>query len=398
MRQNAETMKILHTSDWHIGKKLEGRSRLDEQRKVLSEIVDICDGEGVQLVIISGDVYDAYTPPAEAEELFFETLSKLTAGKRIAIIISGNHDDSVRLFASSSLSHISDVYFADDKFLDYSKACVSSGIKMEERGEGYFVVGADGESVYIGTLSYPTELRLKEKVNDDESYADKVARWIKKCFENNVKRLPEILVSHLFMLGGERSEGERNIELGGARIIDKSAIPDEVIYTALGHLHKRQVVDGARHVIYSGSPMPYHFDEAGVEKSVTIFEIHNDKVENLRTRKITSALPLNRATAHSLEEARKICAALSGYTELTLTLDKPLESSEHKAFCLEFPDVFLKLKFNGGTEFSTERRELSNEDLFKEYYKTRFGSDAPQEMVELFLSFVHEIEVNDETD
>ncbi|MBQ8658862.1 MAG: exonuclease subunit SbcD, partial [Clostridia bacterium] len=88
-------MKILHTSDWHIGKRLVGRERLDEQEAVLDEIAQICETEEIELVIVAGDIFDTYTPSAEAENLFFKKIRKIAGETRAAILISGNHDDGV---------------------------------------------------------------------------------------------------------------------------------------------------------------------------------------------------------------------------------------------------------------------------------------------------------------
>ena len=108
-------MKIVHTSDWHLGKKLKNRERITEQREVLNNLVNYVEENNVDLVIIAGDVYDTYSPPAEAEELFFNVIKKLSNGKRAVLVISGNHDDSDRLFASSVLAERYGVYFASAK-------------------------------------------------------------------------------------------------------------------------------------------------------------------------------------------------------------------------------------------------------------------------------------------
>ena len=103
-------MKILHTSDWHIGKKLNGRLRLDEQKQTLMEICLICETEGVDLVLVAGDIFDTYTPSAEAEQLFFECMKNMATPSRAVVVIGGNHDDSVRLSASHLIASNSNIY------------------------------------------------------------------------------------------------------------------------------------------------------------------------------------------------------------------------------------------------------------------------------------------------
>ncbi|MFQ7078975.1 MAG: metallophosphoesterase family protein [Christensenellaceae bacterium] len=97
-------MRILHTSDWHIGKRLMGRERLDEQSAALDEIVGICEREEVELVLVAGDIFDTYLPSAEAEDLFFSKIKAMAGEDRAVLLISGNHDDGVRLSAAAPLS------------------------------------------------------------------------------------------------------------------------------------------------------------------------------------------------------------------------------------------------------------------------------------------------------
>ena len=250
-------MKFLHTSDWHIGKKLEGRSRIEEQREALKSLVDVAKNEHVDVVLVAGDVFDTFTPSAEAEQLFFDCVSALSALGSAVVIIAGNHDDPVRLSASAALAEKCNVYFYGEERTLFNDE--NSLVKCEKRGKDYIVFSKNDEKVYVALLPYPTELRMKEKLNEDESYTDKVKRYIGEAVAKNTDNLPVVLVAHLFMLGGEKSEGERSIDLGGARIVPPSVIGENVIYSALGHLHKRQVVSRERNIIFSGYLLQYAF-------------------------------------------------------------------------------------------------------------------------------------------
>lgn len=98
-------MRIIHTADWHLGKNIEGHSRMDEQACFLADFVKIVDEQNIDLIIIAGDVYDSYNPPARAEELFYETLKQLSdGGKRLILVIAGNHDNPQRLEAPGPLA------------------------------------------------------------------------------------------------------------------------------------------------------------------------------------------------------------------------------------------------------------------------------------------------------
>ncbi len=390
-------MRILHTSDLHIGKRLENRPRFSEQKEVLNSIVNIAKTKLVDLVLIAGDVYDTYTPPAEGEKLFYDFLADLTSAGISVLAVSGNHDDPQRLTAASSIVKEGGVFFADSE----NGALTSSNLpklNFIEGGDDYFIFEKDGEKLCFAALPYPTELRMKEKINENESYEDKVKRYISEAFSKN-QGLPTVLVGHIFMLGGEKIGSERDIDLGGARIISKSVIPNECIYTALGHLHKRQVVDKSRNIIYSGSTMQFSFDEAGYEKSVTVFDVICGKAENIQTVKIEGYKELYRVSANSLEEGEKLVLALDGYVELTLKLSEPLSSDSVKEFLSKYPFVILRMIFQGSEGYEREdRRLLSDEELFKAYCDYRFSSEPSGEILQLFLSIMNEVEVGDETE
>ena len=108
------------------------------------------------------------------------------------------------------------------------------------------------------------------------------------------------------MLGGESGERERNIELGGTRLVDKKLVPDFCVYTALGHLHKRQVISTVKNILYSGAIAGYAFDEAGIEKSVTAFELKGGKVENLRVIPLEKGKKLVNLAAINLDDGKKL--------------------------------------------------------------------------------------------
>ncbi len=386
-------MRILHTSDWHIGKKLETKSRLNEQKTVLADISRIVKEYEVDIVLVAGDIYDTYMPSAESEKLFYDVVSDITACGAQVIIISGNHDDPTRLSASKAISSYGGVYFAGSGLNnDVSDFKGDFSTRLVDCSDDYFIFEKEGERVCFSAVPYPTELRMKEKIKEDESYTEKVSRYILNSIEN-AKDLPVVLVSHLFMLGGTPTEGERPIDLGGARVLPPEIIPENCIYTALGHLHKRQIVSHARNIIYSGSIMPYSFDEAGVEKSVTVFDVLDKKVENLEVVKLSGYKNLYRIKAESFEEAKEKISDLDGFVEVSLTLDKPT-GDNIKEFILKHPDAFLKLTFKGVETAVSGRKALNDVDLFTEYYRARYGKEPSKEILELYLEMLNDMGVD----
>lgn len=386
-------MRILHTSDWHLGKKLENKNRLGEQTAVLSDLTRIVKEYKVDVVIIAGDIYDTYMPSAESEKLFYDVISDITSCGAQIIIISGNHDDPVRLSASKSICSNGGVYFAGsglNNSVPNGKENFSA--RLVDLGDDYFIFEKEDETVYFGAVPYPTELRMKENVNEDETYTDKVSRYIGNSL-SKAGDLPVVLISHLFMLGGVPTEAERPIDLGGARILPPEIIPDNCIYTALGHLHKRQVVKTSKNIIYSGSIMPFAFDEAGIEKSVTLFDVCNKNVKNLQVVKLTGYKNLHRIKAESFEEVEEKLQGLDGYKEVLITLDAP-SGDRIKEFVQKYPDAFFHPTFKGVESSVIGRKSLNDRDLFKQYYLSQYGKEPPKDVMELYLRILNDIEVD----
>lgn len=384
-------MKIIHTSDWHIGKKLNGRSRISEQTDILNEITDIADAEKAELVLVAGDVFDTSVPSAEAEELFFKTVMRLAKQDRAVVIISGNHDDWQRLSACRDFAALSNVYIfgGGDK---PPAGNIKNAVFAEKTGKYHCVINSktSGERVYLGLLPYPCERRGEVFEGDD--FESKTASRINACFEDNAENLPVIFAAHIFMLGGTCGESERAIELGGTRLVDKKLIPDFCAYSALGHLHKRQVIDGARNIVYSGAIAGYAFDEANVEKSVTAFDFSGGKVENIKIIPIKSGKKLVNLVAASVEDGKKLlCDYSDCLVKLTLKLPHALSEKETKELAGDYPAlVELNLQIANGenVEKTADRRKLSEKEAFEEYHKSKFGAAPSEELMALYLELM----------
>ncbi len=386
-------MKILHTSDWHIGKRLADRERLPEQDAVLLEIGAICEREGVDLLIVAGDIFDTYVPSAEAEELFYRRIKEMAQGRTV-VLISGNHDDGVRLCAAAPFALEHGVYLFGNK-PTIAPIGKRGGTGVVEAGENYIVVeNAKGERVYLNLLPYPNEARLKEE-KTDESYAEKTARWIGRGEAGYRGDMPHILVAHVFVAGGSVSESERDIDLGGARAVPLSSLPEHG-YVALGHLHKRQ--RAGKNGYYSGSILQYSFDEANAQKSVMLLETKGNEIETLREIPLTAGKKLVRLECNGVEEALSLLPRYEDcYIELTIHLDAPLTSAQTQAL-RECNAGLVNLIARVGAEERANvplRSMLKADELFSLYYKSQFAAEPPSELLTAFLALVKE---NDETE
>ena len=379
-------MKILHTSDWHIGKRLAGRDRLDEQRVALEEIASICDRERIDLVLVAGDVFDTFLPSAEAEDLFYESVKKIAGEERCVLLISGNHDDNIRLTAATALSEELGIYVYGNAG-HIPKLCQNRRVFPVEAGANHIVFRSGEEEVFVNVLPYPNEARLKEDKNPDEKFLDKMQRWMNAGQSENKRGLPSVFLSHLFIAGGAVSEGEREIDLGGARAVPLSALP-QCDYTALGHLHKRQSFRG--NVVYSGSILQYAFDEAGAKKSVVLFDLGREGVQNERRIELTTGKQLVRLQADGVAAAAELVKNYPDcYIELTVFLKEPLLSSQVRELREANAGIVLilpQVSQEGQVAEAVSLKQLSDSELFKTFYRKKFAQEPSDELTELFLS------------
>lgn len=379
-------MRILHTSDWHIGKRLSGRDRLDEQRAALDEIAAICDAEKVDLVLVAGDVFDTFLPSAEAEDAFYSAAKKIAGTDRCMLIISGNHDDNIRLTAATALSEELGIYVYGNAG-HIPKLCGDRRVYPVEAGANHIVFRTGEEEVFFNVLPYPNETRLKEDKNPDEKFLDKMVRWMNAGQAENKKNLPSVFLSHLFIAGGSVSEGEREIDLGGARAVPLSALPP-CDYTALGHLHKRQSFKN--NVVYSGSILQYAFDEAGTKKSVVLFDIGKEGVKEMRRVELHAGKQLVRLQANGVSDAAELVRKYPDcYIELTIFLKEPLLASQVRELREANPGIvqFLpQVTQEGEGMKGVSLRQLSDSELFRTFYRKKFAQEPSDDLTELFLS------------
>ncbi len=386
-------MRILHTSDWHIGKRLWNRERLDEQAEVLDEIACICEQEQIELVLIAGDIFDTYTPSAEAEELFYSKIRKIAGQDRVVLIISGNHDDGVRLSATAPLAVESGIYIVGNSraSLPVSESFTDRMVRPIESGKGYVLFeNKQGERAFISTLPYPNEARFKEE-KSDLPYIEQMKKWIDEGEKHKAVGTPSIFMAHIFVLGGICSDSEREIGLGGARALPVEALPSSD-YIALGHLHKKQKM-GKGHCYYSGSPLQYSFDETS-EKSVKIFNLTGSGVEDLRDATLKSGRKLVRLECTNVADAHLLLDQYpNALVELTLRLSEPLTSLESAELSKHKNLVSLLTDVQSQADFVFEsRKNFGTERLFEEFYRSQYGKEPDAELKELFLQVMSEIE------
>jgi exonuclease SbcD len=402
-------MRILHTSDWHLGKNLDGvkNSRLDEQEKFIDELVDIIEERNIDLVIIAGDIYDNGNPPARAERIFYNSLKRISnGGKRAILVIAGNHDNPERLVAASPLAYEHGVIM-----LGTPKSTAITGdygsFKAVEAGEGYVELEINDERIVIITLPYPSEKRLSEifieeteDIDRKKSFSDKIGEIFERLSEKYREDTINIAVSHLFVVGGEGSDSERQIELGGSLAVEVDKLPKKAQYVGLGHLHRPQRVKGtAINAYYSGSPIQYSKSEIGYSKCVYVVEAKPQQEAVIEEVYLKNYKPIEVWKCKGVEEAISRCrdnADRDVWVYLEIETEEYISQEDMKLmneYKRDIVEIIPKLVNESEEyEYIENIREKSMKELFREFYMSQRGVEPKGEIMDLFLSIVHDSE------
>lgn len=251
-------MRILHTSDWHLGRSLHGYSLIEDQRYILNCLLECVQKEKIDVLIIAGDVYDKTIPSEAAVELFNYFLEKIILEYKIyTLIIAGNHDSHERIHFGSDI-------FKSQKLYMVGKC---------EMGYSQMTLHKEHEEIDVYMMPYIDPPRVREiSGNEAIKRHDEGIQYLVESMRQKKRDVPNILIGHAFVTGGDVSDSERRLSVvGGAELVDVSHFKD-FTYTALGHLHKKQAM-GAEHIRYSGSLLKYSVSEVNQKKGVVIIDI-----------------------------------------------------------------------------------------------------------------------------
>jgi exonuclease SbcD len=268
-------MKILHTSDWHLGQSFMGKSREEEHQAFLTWLLKTIEEKNINVLIVAGDIFDTGTPPNYALELYYNFLTKLSLSSCENIIITaGNHDSIATLKAPKQLLKALNIHV------------VTSG--DENENEIVKIYNQERLEGIVCAVPFLRDYVVRKSINaqtmNDKEYS--LTQGIKEHYKSVYKEavsvldkenIPIIATGHLTTVGAKTSESEREIYIGGTLDIDSGFLGEHFDYVALGHLHINQKI-GCEHVRYSGSPIPLSFSESSSQKKVNIVEFENKQV------------------------------------------------------------------------------------------------------------------------
>jgi exonuclease SbcD len=285
-------MKFLHTSDWHLGKTLKGRSRLEEQAAVLKEIADIAREKEVDAVLIAGDLYETSSPSAAAQHLLVHTLLQLRSTGSEVIAMAGNHDHGPTLDAYRPLMAAAGIHV-----LGQVRPAEAGGVIS-------FDARSTGERVNVAVLPFLTTryaVRAAEIVSGTPAdhaaaYDQQVRDILAHLMAGFTDGAVNIVMAHLAIVNAALGGGERSAQTIFEYCVPATIFGAEPHYVALGHLHRRQRVDAPCPVHYSGSPLNVDFGEEDNASMVLLGEAHPNAATSITEIEVTSARTLRTVT------------------------------------------------------------------------------------------------------
>ena len=401
-------MKILHTADWHLGKRLQEFNRIEEQRQVMHEIIKIADKERVDVVLIAGDLFDTYNPVTEAVELFYQSLYKLSNdGDRAVIAIAGNHDSGDRIEAPHPLAaNLGIILFGhpDTTIAPYS---LDNGMKVT-RSEPGFV------ELKLPLCDYPLRLILTPYANEisfkkflgkknpqDQLRQLLSSQWKKQAAKYFDQKGVNMMVAHLYFMNKdapapEESDDEKSILFqGGAQALFIEDLPKDLQYLALGHLHRQQEITASFPVVYCGSPLSYSFSEADQKKGVEIIEAEPDKPVNRKTVALKAGKKLTRQRFEDLDGAVNwLEDHPNTFVELTIVTDSYLGAKEkqrlhqvHQGIVSIIPELTTLSQHQRVQDSIDLNKDIKS--LFIEYFKYKKGQEPDQALLEILDEIIH---------
>lgn len=290
-------MRFIHTGDWHVGKTLRGRRRLDEHRQVLGEIVDLVRAEQVDAVLVAGDIYDSASPSSPAQQLVNQTLIALGQTGAEVIVIAGNHDHPETFEAYRPLMRLAGITLAG---------------RVRRRGDGgvhTFTARGTGEQVNVALLPFlPRRYAVKAEqiVSQDPAansgrYDAAIRQILAELAQGFTPDAVNLVIAHLTCTGGRMGGGEREAQSIFEYHVPATAFPPEAHYVALGHLHRRQQLPAACPVHYCGSPIAVDFGEEQNTPVVCLVEAMVGRPATVSDHRIRSARRL-RTVSGTLDE------------------------------------------------------------------------------------------------
>lgn len=354
-------MKILHTADWHLGKKLHKHELSKDHQLFLDWLINFIQEQNIDLLLISGDVFDLANPPIEARAMYYWFLRQMIQLKCKIIITGGNHDSAQMLDAPKDILNLLDI-------------TVVGGATNPIENEVIVL-----ENLVVCAVPYLRDADLRQAIEGESgaSRVENVRLGIKKHYDTLAEicqerypNLPKIAMGHLYVHGVSTSESEREIQIGNEAGIDSDCFSQTFDYVALGHIHRPQIIGGNERIRYSGSPIPLSFSEKNDQKIVLFLEVSDNKIQEIKTIDVPKFRDLKRISG-TLEEVKSKLIAHQNEAQLQAFLEvEVVEEIFNPLIIKELNDLITVFDDESATvlkhKISFKNEVKSSEELFVE--------------------------------
>ena len=376
-------MRLLHTADWHVGKAIRGRSRLAESAAALAEVTGIAVDEGVDAVLVAGDVYDQRAAAPEADAIVFETFVRLSEARIPVVVIPGNHDSALRFEALG-------------KLLAPIGVTVVARVAPPDDGGVVEVPARDGsDAALIACIPFVPERRF----GDAAALFDATEAWYRSYAHGMGELLAamagafrpdrvNVALGHLFTDGALVGGGERELTIGMAYAVNPGRLPGTAQYVALGHVHKPQAIPAApAPTRYAGSVLQLDFGERDQTKTVSIVDASPGRPAKVREVELTSGRRLLDLHGTLDEVAAHAGDVGDAFLRVFVTTDGPVPGIADRIRddlpnALDVHLVYERAEAEGraGAPVSS----LAPRDQFLAYYRSQHGADPDERLLESF--------------
>lgn len=323
-------MKILHTADWHLGKKLHKHDLSKDHQLFLDWIILLIQKQKIDLLLISGDVFDLANPPIESRAMYYWFLKQMIQLNCKIIITGGNHDSAQMLDAPREILQMLDIKVVGGAITPIENEIVVL------------------ENLVVCAVPYLRDADLRQAIEGESgtSRVENVRLGIKKHYDTLAEicqekypNLPKIAMGHLYANGSISSESEREIQIGNLASVDGNDFSQTFDYVALGHIHRPQIIGGNERIRYSGSPIPLSFSEKNDQKIVLVLELSENKIQEIKTVEVPKFRELKRISG-TLEEVKAKLIAFQNEAPLKSFLEvEVIEESFNPLIIKELNDL-----------------------------------------------------------
>lgn len=380
-------MRLIHTSDWHLGRIFYNVHLTDDQAHVLDQFVDLVRDEAPDAVLIAGDIYDRAVPPPEAVSLLDETLCRIALDLKVPVImIAGNHDSPERVSFGSRLLSRAQVY----TFGEVARGVNANHVTLTDRHGDI--------DVFAVPYAEPPVVRHyfeDSQVADHQSAFQTLIDHIREHKDApGKKQNRSVLMTHAFVSGGQESDSERPLSVGGSGAISADLF-DGFDYVALGHLHRPQKVS-QESIQYSGSLLKYSFSEANQKKAINIIDMDAEGRISVRRQSLSPRRDLRRisGTLHELMQSAEkdgskddyICAEL---TDVGALFDAPGQLRQFYPNLMQIERPYIAVDRNGDAR--VDHRALSDMQLFSQFFAQVTGNELTEDQANAYAGIMDDV-------